>query len=82
MSLGDAVSERSRTFMCQCCEIDDKVLLDKREISEKPAFGTMVKEDAASIQDTDTCGILLLSCLSASAGSGRGRAARFLRRAK
>jgi hypothetical protein len=62
MSLRDEGDERAQTFMFQYCEVDDKLQLDEWEISEKPAFSTMMKQDAASIQDTVTCGILVRRC--------------------
>jgi len=62
MSLRDEGIERSRTFVFQYCEVDDKLKLDEWEVSKIPAYNTLMKEDAPSIQDTVTCGIIVRRC--------------------
>jgi len=58
MSLREEV-DRNRSFLYQYCEVDSCLQLDEWQIHEKPAFSTLTKHDAPSIQDTVVCGILV-----------------------
>eukprot|EP00913_Durusdinium_trenchii_P016945 g15930.t1 len=50
---------RNRSFLFQYCEVDEGLSLDEWYLCPEPAFSTLTKQDAPSIQDTVMCGLLI-----------------------
>ncbi|CAE7895994.1 HTR3A, partial [Symbiodinium sp. KB8] len=59
VSLKEEGCARNRSFLFQYCEVDEGLSLDEWYICPDPAFSTLTKHDAPSIQDTVMCGLLI-----------------------
>ncbi|CAE7560393.1 CLASP [Symbiodinium natans] len=59
VSLKEEGCARNRSFLFQYCEVDDGLSLDEWYVYPDPAFSTLTKHDAPSIQDTVMCGLLI-----------------------
>ena len=59
VSLKEEGCAQNRSFVFQYCEVDEGLSLDEWYICPDPAFSTLTKQDAPSIQDTVMCGLLI-----------------------
>jgi len=56
------VSSLPRSFLFQYCEVDGQLQLDEWTVHDHPAFASLSKNEAPSIQDTVMCGVLITRC--------------------
>lgn len=59
VSLKEEGCAQNRSFVFQYCEVDEGLSLDEWYLCPDPAFSTLTKQDAPSIQDTVMCGLLI-----------------------
>jgi len=59
VSLKEEGCARNRSFLFQYCEVDEGLSLDEWFVCPDPAFSTLTKQSAPSIQDTVMCGLLI-----------------------